>query len=177
MVKVTSYNQQGGITGNIVGVGGSVNKSLEKNNRKKVIISSIITAIFIIAAIVAILNYFGVTMQKESKDEQNVFVTSYNQQGGITGNQINIDTKFPRELTDDFKTQLDSMLEKFKGNPIDITAIQGDSEAYNFAEQIKEYLDSSGWETSGINVAMIFGKPQKGVIINSKTGEITVWGQ
>jgi len=90
---------------------------------------------------------------------------------------VNINTEIPRQLGEDFKLQLNSMLERFKGKAISVTAVQGNQEGYNFAEQIKEYLGSIGWDIPGINVATIFGKHQKGVEVDQETGNITVWEQ
>jgi hypothetical protein len=111
-------------------------------------------------------------------DEENkIFVISNGQRGGITANQVNINTKSPRQLTNNFKIELGACLKKFKDKTITITAIQGDAENYSFAEQIKNQLDSTGFKTSGINIFMSLSKPQKGVVIDPNTGAITVWGQ
>ncbi|UZE94291.1 MAG: hypothetical protein IB618_01835 [Candidatus Pacearchaeota archaeon] len=118
------------------------------------------------------MGYWGVTMEKENKDEKNIHVTSYDQSGGITANQVNIGNQ-PRTLTPELKTRLDQVLQINKNREIRITAVMGDGEAFQFADQIKEYLESEGWKVSGVDQA-VYNKPVIGQTINPEATEIII---
>lgn len=111
-------------------------------------------------------------MEKENKDEKNIHVTSYDQSGGITANQVNIGNQ-PRTLTPELKTRLDQVLQINKNREIRITAVMGDGEAFQFADQIKEYLESEGWKVSGVDQA-VYNKPVIGQTINPEATEIII---
>jgi len=181
VVKVVSHNQKGGITANTVNAPSQKNVIIPKKSKKKVIsivISIIITVIFLIAAIVAILEYLDITPGDEkmdpenNKDEQNIYVTSYDQQGGITANQVNIGSQ-PRVLNDRLKIQLDGLAEINKDKVITVTSVMGDGEAFQFATQVKEYLESQNWEVKGVNQA-VYSKPIMGQTINPESTEIII---
>jgi hypothetical protein len=60
-----------------------------------------------------------------------------------------------------------------------ITAVMGDQEAFQFAEQIKEYLSSQGWKVDGVDQA-VYSKPVVGQIIKPRSDgkvEIIIGGK
>lgn len=77
-------------------------------------------------------------------------VSSYNQVGGITAHTINLDL-LRRQLTEDGKKELDEILKPYKGKIIEISYTGGNEEAFSFALEIKEYLESKKWEIDGVN--------------------------
>lgn len=103
-------------------------------------------------------------------DNQNpVNITSINQSGGITAQNVNINTG--RILDDKLKEQLK---EKVKNNKtVNITSILGDSESYVFATKIKEYLESLGIKVDGVNQA-VYNKPVYGQSITPEGDKIII---
>ena len=85
-------------------------------------------------------------------DEIILKVTSYNQEGD-------------RDLDDAAAAKLESMVVGFRFKSIAVTSVSGDSEAYRFAVQIKNYLAGIGYKVSKINQA-IYTTPPGGVVIN-----------
>ncbi len=175
-IRIESHNQKGGLTANKVNLNSQkLLKGTNKNSKnagpwnnpwfKYVLIP-------LIVAIIAGLIIWSVTMEKGKKDEQNVYVTSYDQKGGITANQVNIGNQ-PRTLTPELKTQLDQLLQVNKNKEIRITAVLGDGEAFQFANQIKAYLESKGWKVSGVDQA-VYSNPVMGQTINPEATEIII---
>lgn len=70
----------------------------------------------------------------------------------------------PRSLTQDKIPALKAELSKHNNEPIDITCVMGDQEAFSFASQLKNLFESSGWKVNGVNQA-IYTVPIKGIII------------
>lgn len=68
----------------------------------------------------------------------------------VGDNTINVGTQ-QRNITQNTKNQLSSVLPKNKNQTIEVNSIDGDTEAFRFATQIKEYLESFGYSVSGIN--------------------------
>ena len=95
----------------------------------------------------------------------------------IGGDKIisgNVFEKPSRHLTQDIKTDLNNKLSSFKGKNITITAVMGDQEAFQYATDIKDYLDVQGWNTEGINQA-VYSKPVIGQFLNQDTnGNINI---
>ncbi|MDD5318671.1 MAG: hypothetical protein PHF79_02535 [Candidatus Pacebacteria bacterium] len=85
----------------------------------------------------------------------------YNQHNQFGNNYMNFGPQ-PRQLNDSLKGQLKSMI--LSGSKIIITSVLGDGEAYNFATQMKEYLEQQGYGVDGINQA-IYSKQPKGQIV------------
>lgn len=93
-------------------------------------------------------------------EKKTVNVTSHNQQGGITAYQVNIQPG-DRVLVDQNISQLKSKLGEQEFDAISITAVWGDQEAFRFATQIKNYLESEGYSVKGVNQGM-FSEPIQG---------------
>ena len=92
------------------------------------------------------------------KDKKPIFnVTSSHQSGGITAGQVNIGPQ-PRKIDDNVRHQLRELVKARPGAPISVTAVMGDGEAYGFAEQIKNFLESEGLTVDGINQAVYSGR-------------------
>ena len=75
-------------------------------------------------------------------------VTSVCQQGGITAGIVNVGPQ-PRKIDDGFKAQFAQLIPD-KTRVVTITSVLGDSEAYSFAMQIKDYLTSQGYQIDGV---------------------------
>lgn len=93
-----------------------------------------------------------------------VNVTSNGQSGGITANQVNIGA-VPRVLSTMDQTDLLLFL-KDKTERINITAIMGDPESFQFAQQINDFLKYKGYkQIHGVDQA-VYTKPVIGQFIN-----------
>lgn len=76
-------------------------------------------------------------------------VTSVGQQGGITAGVVNVEPQ-PRKMDDGLKAQLAQLLPD-TSRAVTIKSVLGDSEAFSFATQIKEYLVHQGYKINGVN--------------------------
>lgn len=125
MSKVSSKNQQGGITAGTVHIGSiSTEASYPDSARKKTIWSKIAGLVFIFAALVAVFEYIGlnpfkaVTSEKSGVGEKRkIFVESKNQSGGITAGIVNInsgDSHRYMPLSEKRTKEVTSSLGKFK---------------------------------------------------------------
>lgn len=84
-----------------------------------------------------------------------------------------------RHLTNEIKSDLDSKLYSSKGQNITITSVMGDQEAFQYASEIKSYLELKGWKISGINQA-IYSAPVIGQFMDIKSDgsiDILIGGQ
>lgn len=94
---------------------------------------------------------------KDTVKTQVVNVTSNNQNGGITANQVNIGS-IPRNLDMNTQRQLQLFL-SVKDEKIDINSVMGDAESFQFANQINDYLKSQGFtKVDGVSQS-VFTKP------------------
>lgn len=84
--------------------------------------------------------------------------------------------KQQRHLTANLQQQLINGLPSDKKNTIEMLYTSNDSEAYEYANEFKEFLRSQGWTVKGPHPAMFFsGKPRKGVhVAPSKDGKIKI---
>lgn len=99
-------------------------------------------------------------------------VSSTNQSGGITANQVNIGA-IPRNLDENLKNQLLENL-KNKSEKIDIASVMGDSEAFRFANQINDFLKNQGYlNVEGVSQA-VYSKPMIGQYLNRDTKGIKI---
>ena len=97
---------------------------------------------------------------KDTIKTEIVNITSHNQSGGITANQVNIGS-VPRNLDINNQSQLLSFLNS-KDEMIDINSIMGDAESFKFANQINDFLKSQGFKkVHGVNQS-VFDKPVVG---------------
>ncbi|MEA2046311.1 MAG: hypothetical protein U9N48_07330 [Euryarchaeota archaeon] len=121
--------------------------------------------IITIAAFFATFRYVGIYSGDEKINEQSIYVTSYDQKGGITANQVNIGVKQQRHFDDSMKSQMSDMLQDFKGNKKELHYQNGDKEAFIFASEIKSFLQSESWEVNGPMPTQWFGEPHTGVLV------------
>lgn len=96
-----------------------------------------------------------------SDDKRPINITSFNQMGGITAHSVNIGAQ-PRRLDDGLRSQLKSMIPRDK--KVNVTAQMGDGEAFQFAEAIRSYLASSGYDVEGVDQA-VFAQAVMGQIV------------
>jgi hypothetical protein len=102
--------------------------------------------------------------EKLNSNNSTVNVTSNNQSGGITANQVNI-VAIPRNLDDKTQNQLLAILKK-KDEPIDISSVMGDAEAFKYANQINDFLKTHGYtKVEGVSQS-VFSKPVIGQFID-----------
>jgi len=78
-----------------------------------------------------------------------------------------------RKLTQGLIAQLETLLKDHKTNKIDIVAVLGDQEAYQFATQIYKYLKSQGYLTDGVSQA-VFSEPVLGQNIEFGTDVVKI---
>lgn len=77
-------------------------------------------------------------------------INNYNQMGGQVAHQIfNIGPQ-ERHLTPEVTAQLDTIVTEHTGKTIQVHCIQGDSEAFAFASEVRQYLLSRGSTVSAI---------------------------
>ena len=82
-------------------------------------------------------------------------VTSVGQQRGITAGIVNVGPQ-ARKIDDRLKAELAQLLPD-KSSAVTITSVIGDSEAFSFATQIKDYLTSQGYKIQGVNQSVFTG--------------------
>lgn len=105
--------------------------------------------IFLIAAVCTIIGTIYIITSPNNSE--NIKVTSYDQSGGITANEVNIGTQ-QRKLTSEFIQQLESTLSNDKNKKIEINVVDGDAEALRFANKIKDHLVALGYKNvQGVN--------------------------
>ena len=97
-------------------------------------------------------------------------MNNYTQNNQHGDNTMNFGSQ-PRELDINLKEQLDKLITV--GSMVNITSVLGDGEAYNFASQIKLYLEEKGYKVNGVNQS-VFSGPVSGQIIEPpKDGDRT----
>jgi hypothetical protein len=109
---------------------------------------------------------------KDTVKTQVVNVTSNNQNGGITANQVNIGT-LPRNLDMNTQRQLLSFLNS-KEERIDINSVMGDAESFHFANQINDFLKSQRFtKVDGVSQS-VFTKPVVGQFMNRDSSGVKI---
>jgi hypothetical protein len=93
--------------------------------------------------------------QEQAQRAQVFNVTSHYQSGGITAGVVNVGPQ-PRKIDAGLMNQLRQILPD-KTKKVTVTTIMGDSEAFAFATQIKDYLVQQGYEVNGVNQAVFSG--------------------
>ena len=112
------------------------------------------------------------TPNKDTIKSQVVNVTSNNQIGGITANQVNIGPS-ARKLDLTLTNQLLNFIQD-KNSNIDVTSVLGDPEAFQFATSIKNFLTTQGYKNvNGVNQAL-FSQPVVGQFLNSDSSGIKI---
>ena len=156
-INIKTDNQRGGITA------GEINTNVQP--KKHGFWHKPINKYIIFPIIVGLILYY--ITNRDMVD--NIFnVTSNNQHGGITAGQINIGPQ-QRTINNNFKDQL----EKFRNKKIIVQAISGDAEAEKFAYEIKDYLESNGFNFASF-AHIILGGPAKGQSYQEKDGVVTI---
>lgn len=79
-------------------------------------------------------------------------VTSFSQSGGITAHTVNLGSP-PRHLDDDLRQQLDELLPKRA--KVNVRAIWGDQEAFQFACEIKDHIAATKRSVTGVDQVML----------------------
>ena len=165
-VSVNSEKQTGGVTGNVIHVIDQQNNSTKKNKKKSwysnIWVVTIVSGIIIAIVSGIIVDFFTKNINRE--DMQDIKVTSFNQSGGITANQVNIESP-NRELTEKMKVQLVSYLKENKPVEIWISAVMGDAESLRYAEQINDYLINQGYVIKNFNIVQ-HNQPMFGVTLD-----------
>ena len=104
-----------------------------------------------------------------SSDDGTIFnITSHGQQGGITAGQVNFGNQqrnFNDEVAKSLKPHLPS-----KEKTIDLVAVMGDGEAFQFANQIKSYLEENNYMVDGVS-QVVFLLPVKGLHVEETKDE------
>lgn len=139
------------------------------------IISIIITIISIFVSIFFGVSYYNLKNSVAAINSPGAEVIGGNK---ITANNINIE-KPARHLTEDLKNNLDSQLEMLNAKNIRVVAVMGDQEAFQFATEIKDYLESKNWVVSGVDQA-VYTKPVIGQSLQDRGNgvfEVIVGGQ
>ena len=177
--NITSRGQSGGITAHTVEISSA--PRLQPPNKKtspwKKWILIISAAVAFIASLIAILEYFGISL-KESRmsDDKKINVTSINQSGGITAHTVNVEPQ-PRQMTPELGKQLSQLVPL--GSKVTVVAVMGDSEAFAFASAIKSWLQVNGYtNVSGVDQA-VYSQPVTGQNITKKGDgfEIVIGGR
>jgi len=106
-------------------------------------------------------------------DSKIINVTSHDQKGGITAYQVNFNTKKERHINEEFKVNLNPHLPK-KNETIEVNATMSDPEAYQFASEIKSFLEGEGYEVKGVSHVMYARPPVGNIIEQRKEGGIKI---
>jgi hypothetical protein len=116
--------------------------------------------VFVPGLLILLLLLAGYLRQgKESPPMSVSNVTSYNQSGGITAQQVNIEQ--PRRHVDD-RLKVKMLNELPRDKPVEVVTVMGDTEAHAFAEEMLQFLKTSGFDASGVTQA-IFAEPVRGI--------------
>ena len=110
-------------------------------------------------------------VHEQSKTSQVFSVTSHNQRGGITAAVVNVGPQ-PRTLDSKLQNRLKQLLPD-KTRQVTVTCVMGDSEAFAFATQTKEFLARQGYNVKGVNQA-VFLAPVTGQSFDPDTLTITI---
>jgi hypothetical protein len=93
-----------------------------------------------------------------------VNITSYNQSGGITAQNVNLGI-VPRRLDDNGRSQIRSLIPKSK--KVVVSAALGDGEACQLAAEVFAFMKADGWDVEGVNQS-IWMPPIRGQQINNQ---------
>ena len=105
----------------------------------------ITTILGLIASVLTILNALGLISFGEKKDLRTT-VISQNQSGGQTAAKIvNLHRTPPRQLNSQQKEELLTILNPYKNRTIRVSFAMSNPEAQNYAQEIYNFLKSSGF--------------------------------
>ncbi len=94
----------------------------------------------------------------------NINQTHYGSGDNIGGDKIVNFGKPRRVLNDESKGKLESLIER--GNSVLIGYLSSDIETYNYALEIKNFLEGDGYIINGFNSFIVIGPPVVGVRVN-----------
>lgn len=92
-----------------------------------------------------------------------VRITSYNQQGGITAQNVNIGA-VARHINDGLRRQITQMIPRTQ--KVVVSAALGDGEAYQLAHEIMVFMQQQGYSVEGINQS-VWMPPIEGLALNN----------
>jgi hypothetical protein len=78
------------------------------------------------------------------------------------------DKAVARSVTPDLAKRMTTVLATQRGSKVTVTCVLGDQESFQFASQVKQILQNSGWEVNGVNQA-IYTQPVIGVFVKVKS--------
>lgn len=93
---------------------------------------------------------------------------SYNQNNKHGDNIMNFSSK-PRELDSGLQEQLIKIITT--GSRVEVFSVLGDREAYDFAFQIKSFLEKKGYKVDGVNQSVFTSSVRGQIIESSKEGD------
>lgn len=100
-------------------------------------------------------------------------VSSVNQQGGITANEVIFNQGNPqRKLNSFLESQMLMELNDQKDKTIEVECILGDGEGFIFATEIKKFLEGEGFKVSLSQ--SIFSQPISGQILDKETSRVII---
>jgi hypothetical protein len=103
------------------------------------------------------------TSESYMSNEDNIFITSHNQSGGVTAHTVNFG---PTART--MNAQLGGQLKQHipATAKVTITVVLGDGEAFSFANQVMTWLRENGYiNVDGVNQA-VYSQPVMGQNLN-----------
>ena len=99
-------------------------------------------------------------------------VTSHNQTGGITAHTVNFGPQ-PRRMDETLKAKILSDIPRSK--PITVTALLGDGEACQFAEEIHAFLKNHGFPVAEGGISQgVFSGTVNGLTFDPDSSEFVV---
>jgi hypothetical protein len=100
--------------------------------------------------------------------DKGIFITSYNQMGGITAHTVNFGPT-ARSMNDQLGAQLKQNIPS--GASVRVVAVLGDGEAFGFANQVLSWMKANGYtKVEGVDQA-VFSQPVMGQNINKKSSD------
>jgi len=103
-----------------------------------------------------------------NNQQKYINITSHNQQGGITANEVSISTPPPRHVNDEFIKNLKQRLPG-KNETIKIYAIANHPEAFHFASEIRDLLINMGYGDVSFS-SLVTPAPYVGNVVESRKG-------
>lgn len=94
-----------------------------------------------------------------------VRITSINQSGGITAQNVHLGG-LARHLTEENKSQIRTLIPKKQ--KVAVCAALGDGESYSYAQEVKDFLHAEGYDVEGVNQCVWMPAIKGQGIVNSK---------
>jgi len=101
-------------------------------------------------------------------EDKNVFISSYNQMGGITAQSVNLGPT-ARSMNEDLGNQLKQHIPVSAS--VRITSVLGDGEAFGFANQVLTWMRDNGYgKVEGVDQA-VYTQPVTGQTLDKKSDD------